>query len=137
MRQNPHPRVPSTPTRPRRKKIPVKILHAERTLQARLVARIRAILPDLPFWPGLNGIKLDPRTAYIAQTQGNRKGIPDLSFPTLRLAIELKRSPAEKPSPEQLREHAALRHAGWEVLVTHDIELAWNTITTAWKASAH
>lgn len=115
----------------------MKIHHAERSLQARLVARIRANLPDLPFWPGLNGIKLDPRTAHIAQTQGNRKGIPDLSFPTLRLAIELKRGSAEKPSVEQLREHAALRHAGWEVLVTHDIELAWNTITTAWRASAH
>jgi hypothetical protein len=85
------------------------------------------LLPDLLFNASLAGIALDPKTALVAHAQGNRPNIPDLMFPTIRLAIELK-APGRKATPGQLHELAVLRQAGWQTLVTDDMDEAWNTI---------
>lgn len=101
--------------------------------QAKYFRWVRSKQIKYPFmkWihASLSGIRLTPRTASKAKTQGNRKGICDICIPCARRGyhgayIEMKRQRGGKLSPEQVEFLAHLEAEGYYKSVAKGAEHA-------------
>jgi len=78
----------------------------EALIQKRVVAMLRAYMPDEVFWTAsLSGVRLAPAVAAQAKAAGMNRGAPDLSFvwpDGLTTYLEIK-APGGELTPEQAR----------------------------------
>lgn len=102
--------------------------HAE---QVSLCQWLDANHPNLTYFAIPNGGERNVLVAQKLKSEGVKKGVPDMFFPSLKLFIEIKRVKGGRVSPEQKAMIERLTNDGYTVHVCHGARQAVDVLTAA------